>query len=131
MALKTPWSMILFQLISLGHCFGIVAGGSWSGETDTPFDRIDKNTTASWFSGVGSVSVLTSFGSGIGSGALIHPNYFLTAAHVIDINGNGIFDETAQINVTFNATASLSHTYGIGTVHLAERLLVCKFVQAG
>src|SRR5687768_7161256 len=66
----------------------IVAGDPNGSPTDSASARVDANTTASPFAGVGSVQVNTRRGTYIGSGTPISPRHIVTAGHVVDINSD-------------------------------------------
>lgn len=70
----------------------VVAGAYLANPSDTPDQRIDPNTTASPYGGVGSIQVKTRGGSSIGTGVAIDRRHVITAAHVIDLNSDGKFD---------------------------------------
>jgi hypothetical protein len=52
------------------------------------------------FAGVGSVLVQTTHGDFLGTGTLVDPTHFVTAAHVLDVDNNGTTGEV--LSVTFN-----------------------------
>jgi hypothetical protein len=74
---------------------------------DSPMMRVDPNTAASPFAGVGSLLVSGPEGSGLASGVLISPTHVLTAGHVVDLNNDGAVDITAatfSLNIDGNLT---------------------------
>jgi hypothetical protein len=71
----------------------IAAGSPTASPMDSPDQRVDPNTAASPYAGVGSVEVDTRDGGMfIGTGSVIGPRYVLTAAHVVDLNNDGKVD---------------------------------------
>ncbi len=79
----------------------IMAGTASGNQPDTPANRVDANTTASTWAGVGSLSV----GGGAYSAVAIGPRYVLTAAHVAS--------GAKPANVTFNINYGGSLAYQI------------------
>jgi hypothetical protein len=71
----------------------IVAGSATGTPPDSPALRVDPNTTASPFAGVGYVK-----GVGGCTGTPIAPRYVITAAHCLDGNGDGVVDSTLVAN---------------------------------
>lgn len=102
----------------------IVAGDETGAPPDSPGARVDPNTTASYFSGVGSVKVVTNNATYIGTGALLTDsntglNYVLTAGHVVDINNDGKFDSRDRVkSVTFylNFGGDRTHEFTVSSV---------------
>jgi len=93
----------------------VIQAGNPNGlPADSPALRVDPNTTTSRFAGVGSVRTPVPSGpvagSYIGTGTPISPYHILTAAHVLDIDDNGVAD-SAPGNVSFflNYGSALSH----------------------
>lgn len=70
----------------------VMAGDPRGSPSDSAAARIDENTAASPFAGVGSLQVLSKSGTFLGTATAIGPRYILTAAHVVDINGDGLVD---------------------------------------
>jgi hypothetical protein len=93
----------------------VIQAGSPNGlPADSPALRVDPNTTTSRFAGVGSVRTHVPSGpvagSYIGTGTPISPYHILTAAHVVDIDGNGIADiAPGNVNFNLNYGSALSH----------------------
>lgn len=92
----------------------IQAGNPNGLPADSPALRVDPNTTTSRFAGVGSVRTLVpsgpEAGNYIGTGTPISPYHILTAAHVVDIDGNGIADiAPGNVNFNLNYGSALSH----------------------
>jgi V8-like Glu-specific endopeptidase len=96
----------------------LVSGGNWFGEIDTPADRVDSNILVSPFSGVASIQSVHEGGSSIGTGVLVGSNIVLTAAHILDRNGDGVVDDGIVTTVFFNLTGDLSHSYSVSEVVL-------------
>ncbi len=97
----------------------IMAGSSNVTPSESPASRVDPNTLSSWYGGVGSLKVQVGANTYIGSGSLLTPLYVLTAAHVLDINGDGTPDTTPG-NVTFylNYGGSPSHAVSASALYL-------------
>jgi len=97
----------------------VVAGSSNVSPGETPATRVDPNTTASLYAGVGSVRVQVGASTYIGTGTPLTPTHILTAAHVLDIDGDGGPD-TAPSNVQFwlNYGGSPSHIFTASSLHL-------------
>jgi len=70
----------------------VVAGDQLGIPADSPDQRIDPNTKDSPFGGVGAIQVTSGRGSFIGTGSALDRRHVLTAAHVMDINGDGNFN---------------------------------------
>ena len=90
----------------------IVAGDETGDPADSPASRVDPNTTSSIFAGVGSIKVSIGASTYIGTGTVLTPTCILTAAHVLDINGDGLAD-TAPEAVTFYLNYGGDQTYAI------------------
>jgi len=108
-------SVVVVELGTLDLQKLMVAGAP----PDSPADRVDPNTAASIFAGVGSVFADTGGGSGyLGTGALVHGftpgkegvrNFVVTAAHVLDINDDGSADfAPSDVSFTLNAGSDFS-----------------------
>ncbi len=97
----------------------VVAGSSHVSPAESPATRVDPNTTASPYAGVGSVRVQVGASTYIGTGTPLTPSHILTAAHVLDINGDGVPDTTPS-NVQFwlNYGDSPSHIVTASTLYL-------------
>ncbi len=89
----------------------IVAGDPGGTPSDSPANRVDPNTTASPYGGVGSLYVQTSpTGGYIGSATAIDPYHVLTAAHMIDLDNNGSIDVApGDVRFILNYGSDLSH----------------------
>jgi hypothetical protein len=100
----------------------VVAGSPTGTPPDSPSNRVDPNTTSSPFAGVG--SVFADFapvdGNGnLGTGSLIHGlspatagrrDYYLTAAHVVDANQDGVADVSpANLLFVLNFGGNFTH----------------------
>lgn len=96
----------------------IVAGDPNGSPADSPSNRVDPNTTTSSFAGVGSVQVNTRRGTYIGSGTPISSRHIVTAAHVVDISGDGLVNNKDGIR-----SAYLILNYGGNQTH---KILVSK-----
>lgn len=90
-----------FQPIGLLAAHPVIVAGDPKGAppTDSPANRIDPNTTASPFAGVGSLQITASSGTYICTGTPIDSTHVITAGHCVDINDDGVPDVTA---ITFN-----------------------------
>lgn len=88
----------------------IVAGDPTGAPPDSPSTRVDPNTVASPFAGVGAIRANTGTGGYyVGSGTLLSPWHVLTAAHVVDSNNDGVCD-FAPSSVSFYINAGGSPT---------------------
>ncbi len=90
---------------------------------DSPALRVDPNTTTSRFAGVGSVWTHVpsgpDAGNYIGTGTPISPYHILTAAHVVDIDGNGIADiAPGNVNFNLNYGSALSHQISAANISI-------------
>jgi hypothetical protein len=95
----------------------VIAGSPKAAPADSADQRIDPNSTASPFAGVGSIQVQTKAASFIGTGTVIGKRSVLTAAHVVDLNNDGKVDrkDGAQgvyfiLNVGGDQTAKIAVT---------------------
>lgn len=97
----------------------VVAGSSNVSPAESPATRVDPNTTASLYAGVGSVRVQVGASVYIGTGTPLTPTHILTAAHVLDIDGDGAPDTTPS-NVQFwlNYGGSPSHIVSASALYL-------------
>ncbi|MCX7819649.1 MAG: trypsin-like peptidase domain-containing protein [Kiritimatiellae bacterium] len=97
----------------------VVAGSSNVSPAESPASRVDPNTVSSLYAGVGSVRVQVGANTYIGTGTPLTPTHILTAAHVLDIDGNGTPDTTPS-NVQFwlNYGGSPSHIVTASALHL-------------
>lgn len=97
----------------------IVSGIATGVPPDSPALRVDPNTTTSPFAGVGSVRVNVGASTYIGTGTPLTSTYILTAAHVLDIDGDGLPD-SAPADVVFylNYGAALSHAVTATAFHV-------------
>lgn len=97
----------------------IVSGIATGVPPDSPALRVDPNTTTSPFAGVGSVRVDVGASTYIGTGTPLTPTHILTAAHVLDIDGNGVPD-SAPSNVVFylNYGSAFSHAVTAAAFHV-------------
>lgn len=95
----------------------MVAGDETGTPADSPSNRVDPNTTTSYFSGVGSVQVVSRRGTYLGTGSVLTDSdtnslYVLTAGHVVDINDDGKFDKRdGVLSVTFYLNYGGDQTY--------------------
>lgn len=109
-------------IVSLDELTRMMVAGDPNGTPpDSPANRVDPNTTASAFAGVGSVFMQTSpGGSGyIGSAAAISPTHILTAGHNVDLNDNGVVDVTpSNFRFILNFGGNITHQIFAKTIHL-------------
>jgi hypothetical protein len=99
----------------------IVAGDPNGSPADSPSARVDPNTTNSPFAGVGSVQVNTRRGTYIGSATPVSGNHIVTAAHVVDISGDGKVNQKDQIlSVYFilNFGGNQTHTIAVSAINV-------------
>ena len=91
----------------------MVAGDPNGSPADSPGLRVDANTTASPYAGVGSLKVDATGFDGyiyIGSATAIGPTHVLTAAHMLDLDNNGSIDVApADVEFNLNFGSDLSH----------------------
>jgi hypothetical protein len=71
----------------------VMAGKPSSELPDSPTLRVDPNTATSPFAGVGSLLVTTKKTSYVGTATVIGKREIITAAHVLDLNGDGRVDQ--------------------------------------
>jgi len=89
----------------------IVAGDPNGNPPDSPAQRVDPNTTTSPFAGVGSIfSDVPGDGGFLGTGSAISKRHILTAAHLFDVDDDGLAD-VAPSDVFFilNFGSDFSH----------------------
>jgi len=103
-----------FSSVSAAVFPAIQAGDPNGTPTDSPALRVDPNTTSSRFAGIGSIWTLVpsgpEAGSYIGTGTPISPYHILTAAHVVDIDGDGSADiAPGNVNFNLNYGSAISH----------------------
>jgi len=67
----------------------IVAGDPNGSPSDSPANRVDPNSATSPFDGVGSLEIRTRRGTYICTGTPVDSTHVVTAAHCLDINGDG------------------------------------------
>lgn len=95
----------------------ILAGAYIGGNpTDSPNLRIDPNSSDSPFAGVGSIAL-----GGVlrGTAVPISQEYLLTAAHLLDLDNDGIADVTpGDLAFHLNAEGDSSHVLGIASFDL-------------
>jgi hypothetical protein len=94
----------------------VMAGDPRSEVTDSPDLRVDPNSLSSVFGGVGSLLVTTKKTSFVGSATVIGPRHILTAAHVVDLNGDGKVnarDGSTGVYFILNLGGDQSHKFAI------------------
>jgi len=85
----------------------MVAGDS----PDSPSLRVDNNASTSAFSGVGSITIATKRSNYICTGTPIDATHVVTAAHCVDINGDGASNLKDGIkSITFNLNYNTSYS---------------------
>jgi len=81
----------------------IVAGDPNGSPPDSPAIRVDTNSAASPFAGVGSLQITANRGTFICTGTPIDRTRILTAAHCVDINDDGVSNKKDGIkSIKFN-----------------------------
>ena len=84
----------------------MLAGDATGTPPDSPTDRVDPNTVGSPFAGVGSVKAAGQRGTG----AAVSSTFILTAAHLLDQDGNGTIDLAPnQVSFRLNYGGDLTH----------------------
>lgn len=103
-----------------GDVQSVIVSGSITGTPpDSPATRVDPNTTTSPFAGVGSVRVNVGTNTYIGTGTPLTSTHILTAAHVLDINGDGAPDTTPANTIFYlNYGSAISHAVTATAVHV-------------
>lgn len=81
--------------------------------TDNPDQRIDPNVPSSPFAGVGSIYTYSDTDGYIGSGTPLNQRWILTAAHVVDIDGNGEVDPDFSFLFVLNNEGSYSSVLSV------------------
>lgn len=91
----------------------IQAGSSSGSPPDSPANRVDSNTQSSVFGGVGSLEVThPDLGTFVCSATVITSTQVLTAAHCLDIEGDGAADD--GISATFHLNDGQDFSASIG-----------------
>lgn len=107
-----PWEYPDIQLM-------IVAGSSNVTPSEAPSSRVDPNTTSSPYAGIGSLYVAVGSSTYIGTGTPLTPHHILTAAHVLDIDGDGAPDcAPGAVTFVLNYGASPSHLIGASALYV-------------
>jgi hypothetical protein len=89
----------------------IVAGDPNGSPPDSPGDRVDLNSQASPYAGVGSLEIHFGGQTFICSASVIGTEYVLTAGHCLDLNDNGSIDVNPQdIVFHLNYGGNLTHS---------------------
>jgi V8-like Glu-specific endopeptidase len=99
----------------------IVAGDPNGNPPDSPGNRVDANTTASPFAGIGSIQVNARRGIYIGTGTPLDATHILTAAHVLDLNNDGKTNSKDGIKSSYfilNFDGNQSHKITIASINL-------------
>jgi hypothetical protein len=94
----------------------VMAGNPNVTPQDSPAKRIDENTAESRFAGVGSLQVGTRNGAHVGTATAIGPRHVLTAAHVVDLNGDGRVDGsdgTRGVYFILNSGGDITHRIAV------------------
>ncbi len=104
-AARADFSLTNFQPV-------IMAGSATGTPADAPAYRVDPNTTASPFGGVGSLRLVRGQTVYLSSAVPITRRHVLTAGHALDVNNDGTTDFAPGDNVTFflNFGGDLSHS---------------------
>lgn len=87
----------------------ILAGDENALPDDFPSNRLDPSPGSSAYNFVGGLAISSSQGQFIGTASSIAPGWLLTAAHNVDLDGNGLAD--AGVSLQFHLPS-----YGIFTV---------------
>jgi len=88
----------------------VAGGGSFTGwdPPDSPEQRVDANTTSSPFAGVGSIWITKGDSNYIATATPISDRHLLSAAHAVDIDGNGVSDADS-VTFVLNYGSDISH----------------------
>lgn len=95
-------------LIAIAPASAIIGGAASGLPPDSPARRIDPNTTASPWAGVGSLAI----GTGTYTATAIDRRFVITAAHVVSGKAS------ADITFHLNFGADLSHRIAVAAVHV-------------
>jgi Trypsin/PEP-CTERM motif len=96
------------SIISGGTIVPLILAGDPNGvPPDSPANRVDPNLPTSPFSGVVSINIRFDGQSFICSGTLVSTRHVVTAAHCLDVDGNGTLIDITQpgndVRVVFNS----------------------------